>query len=424
MMTDWNKPQTELLTAAAKVFQALSIANPSGTYNSSVTVTLDIDGAEYSCRCDGVGIIICIITVLGYNANWGTSSVPAHVGDGWFLTDATSNFVKDENGNITPDWQVLDFDANDVRPGDIRAAIDRSHCDIFVAIKDSAAYGLNGSSSAGITDSIEGSINYLSDEKEDNLAATSVLENTDVAKVLRFVKDESVHEDTGSTSKTSTSQSLKSLDIDLQFIEPLTFKYYIKNQTGQDSQVVPGYFPPNAYFPNGDSATDSFGDSWLEFVPNYVARYAHDETSEESEWEQAVKSGLVMLYTLDNSDPFVFGRTVVVNEDGTNDYESSKELVPIICTQFPVHFRCAITTVEHAKVFGRSSAYFTNQTANGEEIDLDRLVKVIKNSSFLTDAAGESPNSSDNHGYLFLHDGPEYDRSEYTSWIQGVDDVT
>lgn len=418
MMTAWNKPQSEILTAAAKVYQALSIANPSNTYNSELTVTLDIDGKSYECRCDGVGVIICIINVLGYDANWGTSSVPGHVGAGWYLTDATEPFIKDQNGNISPDWALLDFDSADVQPGDIRASATRSHCDILVA-NDEAYLGLNANSNVGIKESCIGAVAYISSSESTDLAATSVLDNTEVGKVLRFVKDDTAKEDPGSVDTTNASQSLNSLDIDLDFIEPLSFKYYIKNTTGEDTQVVPGYFPSNAYYPSGElPATDSYGDSWLEFVPNYLARYADSET----DWAHAVKDGLVMMYTLDNSDPFTNGRTVFLHDDGTNDYELSRRIVPIVRTQFPVHFRCVITTAAHDTMYGRSSAYFTNQSSTDVNLDLDQFDKALRNASFLLDASGKSPESADNHGYLFLHDEGEYDRSDYISWVEGVND--
>ena len=128
-----------------------------------------------------------------------------------------------------------------------------------------------------------------------------------------------------------------------------------------------------------------------------------------------------MQYTLDNSDPLLYGRTIVLNEDGTNNYAASENLAPIIKAQFPVHFRCVITDVAtHSQDFGRSSAIFTNQSAVDYNSEISNIVKSSKNLSFLTDASDKIPEAEDAHGYLFLHDeDTEYSREEYSSWVQG-----
>ena len=130
------------------------------------------------------------------------------------------------------------------------------------------------------------------------------------------------------------------------------------------------------------------------------------------------------MFTLDNSDPLLYGRTTVLKEDGTNDYESSEGWVPLIRTQFPVHFRCVITDVAtHSKDFGRSSAYFTNSANDGSDVAVTSLISAVRNSLFLTDATGETIDAEDAHGYLFLHDEDQpYDREEYTTWLQGMED--
>lgn len=425
-MTAWDNAELTFLTAAAKVYAALKIANPTGSYSSALTVTLNIDGAEYSCRCDCTGVIQCIIRLMGYDPNWGVSSIPGHTGDGWYLTDATTSFIKDSNGYLTEDWVVLPFDANDVRPGDIRASANHSHCDIFVAYIDGNAYGLNAGSGPNtggqaIPKSCDAAIKYLQDSEDADLAATWTIQNNDAAKVLRYVKGSgSSSADSGSTVQPNVSQSLQSLDIQLQFIEPLSFRYLFRDSSGDFIQKEPGYLPLNTCYPTGTiPATDAYGDSWLEFIPSYIARYAESDT----EWRAAIENGLVMLYTLDSSDPLLFGRTVILKEDGTNDYEASKDLVPIVRTQFPVHFRCVLTdSVTHSHDYGRSSAFITNQSSNASDAGIAAVVKAHKNSAFIYDASGGIPECDDNHGYLFLHDEDDmYDRSEYTTWVGGLE---
>lgn len=422
-MEAWNEAESTFLTAAAKVYAALKISNPEGNYGTDIVVDLNVDGGTYRCRCDCTGVIQCIIRVMGYDPNWGSSP---RGGDGYFLTDATTSFVMDKNGNISPDWAVLPFDPDDCKPGDIRAARSHSHCDIFVDYKGTFAYGLNAGSGPNtggqaIPLSCAGAVAYLQSNEQDSLVATWTIQDDDAATVLRYVKGSGYSGPTSGVT-VSSRQSLRSLDVELQFVQSVEFNYQILDAQGLYSRVNPGYRPNNAYYPSpgGIPATDSYGDSWLEFVPSYIARF----TDSDKEWEEAIKAGLVMLYTLDGSDPMLFGRTIYLKEDGTNDYDASKNWVPIIRTQFPVYFRCVLTDVAtHTKDYGRSSAYFTNSSAEDSNASQESLDKALENCSFIYDAAGKTPECEDAHGYLFLNDETEtYDRSEYITWIQGLEE--
>lgn len=417
-----NEAETAFLTAAAKTYAALKIANPLGTYSSTLWVTLNIDGVDYQCRCDCTGVIQTIIRVLGYEPNWGTSSVPGHTGDGWYLTDATASFVQDMNGNISEDWVVLPFDSSDARPGDIRASSTHSHCDIFVDYVNANAYGLNAGSGPNtggqaIPKSCQAGVDYMESGDPSVLAATWTIQDNEAAKVLRYVRN------AGSTDvqvQPSIQQSLKSLDVQLKFLEKVEFEYSIRNAQGEFIRVVPGYLARPALHPTGSaSATDMFGDSWIEFVPNYVYRYTNSDS--DAEWRAAIQAGLIMLYTLVGGDPLLTGRTVILHEDGTNDYESSKGYVPIIRTQFPVHFRCVLVDFEtRTHNYGRSSAFLTNNSADSSDANVPNLIKAYQQSRFLYDASGRIPESYDKHGYLFLNDYlGDYEKEEYTSWIRG-----
>lgn len=426
-MAAWDAAESAFLTAAAKVYAALGVAHPSGNYGQ-FTVDINVDGETYSCRCDCTGVIQCIIRVMGYDPNWGVSSVPGHTGDGWYLTDATSSFVKDRNGNISPDWEVLPFDASDARPGDIRAASGHSHCDIFVDYLNGNAYGLNAGSGPNtggqaIPKSCAAGAKYLQDNDPADLAATWTIQDSDAAKVLRYVNGSGGSSTTAGTVSSGT-QSLQSLDIELKFLSKLEFFYNIRNSSGQFDKAIPGYFPVHSLVVDstGRAATDAYSDSWLEFVPNFTYRYTNGE--DDKDWQEAVKAGILMMFTLDNSDPLLYGRTTILHEDGTNDYEASKGWVPLIRTQFPVHFRCVITDVAtHTKDYGRSSAYFTNSAADGSDVSISALINAAKNSLFLTDATGETIEAEDARGYLFLHDEDEtYDRSDYATWLQGMEE--
>lgn len=424
-MTVWDSAESTILTAAAKVYAALKISHPSGKYGTGIWVTLNIDGTDYQCRCDCTGVVQAIIRVMGYDPNWGASSISGHTGDGWYLTDATSSFVKNSSGDISPDWEVVDFNPSDVRPGDIRAHGEKSHCDIFVAYKDDVAYGLNAGSTEGIQASSNAGTQYLEDNNEDDLAATRTIQDDKAAKVLRFVKGKG-SSSMGNVNNTQASgiQSLRSLDIELGFIEPVTFEYMIKDETSKFQKVIPGFFPNNAYYPdnrpNNANADGSYGDSWIEFVASYTL---HWDTSS-TDWASVASAGLVMLYTLDNSDPLTNGRTIFLNKDGSNDYAKSNKKVPIIRTRFPVHFRCVLVdSAAHSQEYGRSSAFLTNQSSEDSNASVADLVKAARNSTFLADAAGKSPECDDAHGYLFLHDEDDsYTKGEYSTWVRGIEE--
>ena len=426
-MANWDSAQTEFLTAAAKVYAALKVANPNGYYGSSNWYTLNIDGVDYQCRCDCTGVIQCIIRVMGYDPNWGVSSVAGHSGDGWYLTDATGPFVKDSEGNISDDWAVLDFNSSDARPGDIRAASSHSHCDIFVDYLNGNAYGLNAGSGPNtggqaIPKSCAAGEKYLQDGNPDDLAATWTIQDDEAAKVLRYTKG-SGQTSSNTTSTSGTIQGLKSLDIDLRFISRVEFFYEMGDGSGQDRRISPGYFQSSAIYPNYDTtaATDSYGDSWVTFCANFTYRWTSSESDED--WRKEIDDGFVLMYTTDNSDPLLFGKTVFLNDDGTNDYESSKNYGLVLKTQLPVHFRCVLTDLPtHSKEYGRSSAFITNASLQNDN-SIMAMVQAARHSLFLKDAANKTPECEDAHGYLFLHDEDTfYERSEYINWVKGVEE--
>lgn len=414
-MAGWDNPQTEFLTTAAKVYAALAISYPSGRYSSDTVVTLNIEGKNYQCRCDSTGIIQCIIRVMGYDPNWGSSSVPGHTGSGWFLTDASGNFVKDKQGNISSDWKVLDFNPNNVLPGDIRAASSYSHCDIFVDYLSDIPYGLGSNDTYEILTSSLAGEKYQSDALNNDLLAVELIPSSAIGKVLRYVKGGGTSAPDNSVSNHS-GQSLKNLDIELQFVEPIRFIYQMYDADYNLEPRVPGYYEPeDCYTAAGESGTSDYSDSWLSFAPVYRVN-----TKGSAEWESRVKNGLILMYTTDGSDPLQFGRTVMLKSDSTNDYERSKNIIPIIKTQFPVYFRGVLTDINHITAFARTSAFFTTQAAD-MSISMAQFTKAAKNSLFITDASGASPEAEDAHGYLMLHDDDEfYKKEDYATWVHGV----
>lgn len=411
--------QSAILLAAAKTYSALSAANPTGRYGTDNTVLLNIDDVEYRCRCDSVGIIEVIIRLLGYVPNWGQSTVPGHIGDGWYLSDAVSSFILDKQGNISEDWEVSNFDANDVRPGDIRASASHSHCDIFIGYLANVSYGLSSASSESMQQSENAGVDYLENTNSEDLMAVRTTADSDTAKVLRYVKGAGVSISTAVVEK-NRLQSLHTLEVELAFNSRINFLYRLQGQDSDFHQVSPGYFPRVQLYPSSQSATDSYGDSWLTFVPTY--RVSWTDNPQDAEWRSIVQEGLVMMYTLDNSNPLLYGKTVFLNEDGTNDYERSKGWVPSIRTQFPIHFRCVLTDAEtHSQDYGRSSAYFTNESATDYDYSINQIIKAAEKSTFLLDGSGQSPECDDAHGYLFSHD-LEYETGIYTNWISGVEE--
>lgn len=407
-MADLDNAETTILLAIAKTYAALKIARPSGEYDTNAWVTLNIDGSDYKCRCDCTGVLQAMMRYMGYN------------GDDWNLANATSSFVKDSDGNISDDWVVLDLDHDDARPGDIRAHSGHGHADMFIAYKDDTAVGMNAGWTTGIQKSCEGGTKYLESNNIEDLMATSTISDADTAKVLRYVKGSGSEPNQQNSTVSNSSQSLEGLDIQLGFYERISFKYAIRNESGEFETVIPGFFRDEDYYPSilGTPSDGSYGDAWTEFRVTYVVRYFVNSTDE---WTTSVKSGLVMMYTLDGSDPLLYGRTLALKEDGTNDYEASKDFGVIIRTRFPVYFRCVMTDVAtHSQDFGRSSALFTNQSAEDSNCKITNLVRASKNLSFSVDASGNIPEAEDAHGYLFLHDeDTSYSKEEYSSWVQG-----
>ena len=418
MMIDLDEAQSTILTAAAKVYSALRVANPAYTFNSELVVVLNIDGFNYNCRCDSVGVIQTIIRVMGYQPNWGSSPISSHIGDGWFLSDATSRFVQDRQGNISTDWEVLEYDASDVRPGDIRASKSHSRCDILVGIADNRAMGLGSGSNLDIQLSCTAGSQFLIDNNAEQLLATDVIPNSDVGKVLRYVRGvgQSI---SSSVVQLDSTQSLHSIEVELKFRSKLRFIYKLPDSELKPYVVNMGYFPKTCLYPVADrTANDTYGDCWLTFFATYSVTWS--DQPEDEEWKEAVRNGLLMLFTLDGSDPFVTGRTVYLKDDGTNDYERSKGWVPCVKAQFPVYFRCVLTDPEtRTKEYGRSSAYITNDTSGR----LVNISNILANSQFLEDASGDSPECEDAHGYLFINDIENlYDKGIYSPWIDGVEE--
>ena len=429
-MAVWDDAETTFLNAAAKVYAALKIAHPSGNYGSNIWVTLNIDGVSYRCQVDCTGVIQTIIQYMGYIPNF--PAVNGSFGRG--LREATAPFVKNPDGTISDDWEFTVFNASDARPGDIRVAgAPHQHADIFVDYNNNHnAYGLNAGSGPNtggraIPLSCDAATRYLENGNPEELAATWTIQDDSAVRVLRFVKGRG--QSPGSTNSGSVSsvasrrtQSLKSLDIKLGFIPHVEFFYQMMDSTGELSNRVPGFFSPTACYPNNDGipATDSYGDAWLEVLATYLISYSEQK----DEWKQIYQDGLILLYTLDNSDPLLYGRTVLLNEDGTNNYEASRDLVPIIRTQTPLHFRCVLTDLPtHTKDLARSSAYITTESAIDPILGTAGIVKAGKYSMFLEDASGNVPDVSDDHGYLFLNDEDErYPASEYTSWVTGLEE--
>ena len=426
-MAEWDAAEEAIMNAACKVWAAFAVAWPSLSYASGTWVTLDIDGTKIPCQCDCTGLLIATITYMGYDAShW---PVGSHNGFGCGLAEATTNFIYNSDGTLSSDWELsrdtsITPKAGDIRGEDSTTASNASHADMFVGYDGDKCRGLNGGSSDGMKVSAAVAKKYLETGGFDITQAAGTIQDGNYTSVLRYVKgSDSPATGSGGSHSSSTSQSLNAVDIELTFIERISFTYSIRNETGEFNDIIPGFRPNRLCYPtdDGTQADDSYGDSWLEFIALYTIRWANNSMED---WEKEVKAGLVMQYTLDNSDPLLYGRTIVLNEDGTNNYAASENLAPIIKAQFPVHFRCVITDVAtHSQDFGRSSAIFTNQSAVDYNSEISNIVKSSKNLSFLTDASDKIPEAEDAHGYLFLHDeDTEYSREEHSSWVQGRDE--
>jgi hypothetical protein len=148
----------DVVYAAAMVFEALYKADPSLRYDASFNTLNTLvcrDGTKLERqRPDCSGMMCSVIEYMGYY----TPRIQAWPytdtfrGTGWDLgmitpgCDIGKHIFNDENGTPSNDWEVIPFDPNDKRPGDIRFHSGHRHTDMYIFEHNGHDYGVNAGS--------------------------------------------------------------------------------------------------------------------------------------------------------------------------------------------------------------------------------------------------------------------------------------
>lgn len=152
--TDGSGP----IYAAAMVFEAMGKANPTFGYCYCGSRTFDItcrDGKKLEkVRPDCSGMMTAVAMYMGYYSNaGGTSWTDTYHGHGYNVSGCWSNGFLDKDGNKSPDWEYIDFDPNDKRPGDMIIRSDGGHIDMYVFTDSSGnSRGFNAGSGGAFPD--------------------------------------------------------------------------------------------------------------------------------------------------------------------------------------------------------------------------------------------------------------------------------
>lgn len=152
--TDGSGP----IYAAAMVFEAMGKANPTFGYCYCGNRTFDItcrDGKKLEkVRPDCSGMMTAVAMYMGYYSNAaGTSWTDTYHGHGYNVSGCWSNGFLDKDGNKSPDWEYIDFDPNDKRPGDMIIRSDGGHIDMYVFTDSSGnSRGFNAGSGGAFPD--------------------------------------------------------------------------------------------------------------------------------------------------------------------------------------------------------------------------------------------------------------------------------
>lgn len=424
-MADWDAAEQAIMDAATKVWRAFGVANPGCTYSSKKWVTLDIDGKSIPCQCDCTGLLIAIIKYMGYDPQWPVGSTG---GFGSGLAEAKSNFIYNQDGTLSDDWELISTESIAPKAGDMRGQKVRSggarnsHADMFVGYDSSGkARGLNSGSSDSMISSVTAANTYLDTGMFNLDDAASTIADGDYTAVLRYVKGANQPSSGPSSGVASNIQGLNSIDIYLGLLEPGQIKFSIMNSSGEYRRVEPGYRKITSMYKGTEQspqvATFIFSD--LEKITvklGYVVTFL--KSDKEHKW--------YLLFTTDGSDPLTNGRTVYQKkEDGhtVNDIEGSVGFGAYIIARLPFCIRAIIKDAnDDSLVQAAGTGYFTTQPDSDSDFELSDYIKMLRR-YFLDDldATEHSPNAIDTHPQLYLNDSDDIVEAEpYVTVIPGL----
>ena len=197
---------TDLIArSSALVFEALSRANPELRYDASGghimnLETLDgetIDGIRPDCS----GMMSAVIRHMGYKLKSGTKSGRTAE----WKNHKTNDIIYDQNGRLSSDWIVKDFDPNDRQPGDIIVQDygGSGHTDIYFFDTSTGGTwkprGYNagsgnkgGSIGSGMRDSVQLAKSYLDTGVFDTSIGAKTIRDSGGTTTIRYIgiKDE------------------------------------------------------------------------------------------------------------------------------------------------------------------------------------------------------------------------------------------
>lgn len=202
----------DVVYAAAMVFEAMGKANPTFGYcycgNRIFTITCRDGTVIEQVRPDCSGMMSAVIQYMGYYTSYkdGTDNfTDTYRGPGYNVTAFLNNTgIYDKNRKKSEDWQLLDFDPNDKRPGDMFITNSGGHIDMYVFTDDNGnSRGFNAGSGGAFPDGhcdspghgIENSYNfacyYLDNNcqlppKDGSIGAWTIQDN-EAGKILRYV---------------------------------------------------------------------------------------------------------------------------------------------------------------------------------------------------------------------------------------------
>lgn len=127
-----------VIYAAAMVFEAMGRANPTFGYCYCGGRVFDLecrDGKKLeSVRPDCSGMMSAVAQYMGYYTYPSTKSsyTDTFHGLGYNVTKFWAERICDKDGNVSPDWEYMDFNPNDRQPGDMIIRNDVGHIDMYV----------------------------------------------------------------------------------------------------------------------------------------------------------------------------------------------------------------------------------------------------------------------------------------------------
>nr|DAW47699.1 MAG TPA: peptidase [Caudoviricetes sp.] len=196
-----------VIYAAAMVFEAMGRANPTFGYCSCCDRLFDLecrDGKKIDkVRPDCSGMMSAVAQYMGYYTYPGSAYTDTFFGYGYNVTYCWDTGFCDRDGNRSPDWEYLDFDPNDRRPGDMVIRNDGGHIDMYVFTDTNGkARGFNAgsggkfpdghcdSSGHGIEDSYNLAKYYLDNGNQlptnDGSMGAWTIQDGEAARVIRY----------------------------------------------------------------------------------------------------------------------------------------------------------------------------------------------------------------------------------------------